>query len=188
MALTSPCSPAPRTQPPGKMKTLLLVRHAKSDWSDGSLADFDRPLNGRGERDAPQMAAYLLGRGLVPELIVASPARRAYTTARVFAERFDIPENDISLRDDLYEAPTRTVLAAVRELPDHVERAAIFGHNPSLTYVVQQFSDHYVDNVPTCGVAVIKGDVATWAEMVPETGPALDVLLVPKDVLPRHRD
>ena len=169
------------------MKTLLLVRHAKSDWSDGKLADFDRPLNGRGERDAPQMAAFLLGRGEVPELIVSSPAKRAYTTARAFADRFDIPENDISLREDLYEAPTRTVLEAIRELPDHVDRAAIFGHNPSLTYVVQQFSDDYVDNVPTCGVAVIRGEVGSWSEMVPETGPALEALLLPKDVLARHK-
>ena len=169
------------------MKTLLLVRHAKSDWSDGGLADFDRPLNDRGRRDAPQMAAFLLGRGLAPAYIVASPAKRAYATARIFADKFEIPENDISLRDDLYEAPTRTVLAAITELPDHVDRVAIFGHNPSLTYVVQQFSEDYVDNVPTCGVAVIRGDVETWAEMVPEAGPALEALLVPKDVLARYQ-
>ena len=169
------------------MKTLFLVRHAKSDWSDAGLADFDRPLNHRGERDAPQMAAYLLGRGRVPQMIVSSPAKRAYTTARVFAERFEIPENDISLREDLYEAPTRVVLEAIRELPDHVDRAAIFGHNPSLTYVVQQFADEYVDNVPTCGVAVIQGEVASWSEMVPETGPQLRELLIPKEILARYK-
>ena len=131
------------------------------------------------------MATFLLGRGTVPGLIVTSPANRAYTTARVFAERFEIPENDISLREDLYEAPTRTVLKAIRELPDHVDVAAVFGHNPSLTYVVQQFSEEYVDNVPTCGVAVITGEVASWSEMVPEKGPVLEALLRPKEVLAR---
>lgn len=169
------------------MKTLYLIRHAKSDWSDDGLADFDRPLNERGRRDAPQMAAFLLGRGGVPQLIVSSPAKRAYATARAFADRFEIPENDISLRDDLYEAPTRTVLRAIRELPDHVDRAAIFGHNPSLTYVVQQFAGDYVDNVPTCGVAVVVGEVDSWAEMAPEAGPKLETLLRPKRVLARHQ-
>lgn len=170
------------------MKTLFLVRHAKSDWSDGDLADFDRPLNERGARDAPQMAMYLLGRGEVPELLVTSPAKRAYTTARLFADRMRIPENDIALREDLYEAATATVLEAVRTLPDHVDRVALFGHNPSLTYVVQQFSDDYVANVPTCGVAVIRGEVASWREMVPGAGPSLTALLLPKEVLARYKD
>ena len=169
------------------MKTLFLVRHAKSDWSDGALSDFDRPLNERGRKDAPQMAMFLLGRGETPELLVSSPANRAYTTARLFADRFGIPENDISLREDLYEASTSTLLEAIQELPDHVDRAAIFGHNPSMGYVVQQFAEEYVGNVPTAAVAVVRGDVDKWAEMVPDTGPALAELLLPKEVLARHQ-
>ena len=170
------------------MKTLFLIRHAKSDWSDGGLSDFDRPLNTRGEKDAPQMAMHLLGVGRVPQAIVSSPAKRAYTTARLFADRIGIPENDISLREDLYEASTATVLQAIRELPDHFDHVAIFGHNPSLTYVVQQFADHYIDNVPTAAVAIITGEVETWGKMMPEAGPSLDVLLRPKEVLARHQD
>ena len=168
------------------MKTLLLVRHAKSDWSDDDLDDFDRPLNDRGRRDAPQMAMYLAGRGVTPELIVSSPAQRAYTTARLFADRLGIPENDISLRDDLYEAATATVMQAIAELPPHVERAALFGHNPATGYVVQAFADDYIGNFPTCAVAVIRGDVDAWADLRPGRG-RLDMLLLPKEVLTRHR-
>lgn len=169
------------------MKTLYLIRHAKSDWSDERLADFDRPLNRRGRLDAPQMADYLLERGSVPQLIVSSPAVRAYSTARVFAERFEILENDISLREDLYEAPTKTVLETVRELPAHLDRIAIFAHNPALTYVVQQFADDYIDNLPTCGVAVITLEDGGWPNMVPEAGSLLAALWRPRDVLERHR-
>ena len=169
------------------MKTLLLVRHAKSDWSDDGLSDFDRPLSERGRRDAPQMAAFLLGRGTVPELIVSSPAKRAYATARIFAERFEIPENDISVREELYEASAKTVREVIASLPEHVERAAVFAHNPALTYVVQQFADEYFENLTTAGVAIIEGEVDEWADLTPEAGATLASVFLPKAVLSRYK-
>ncbi len=168
------------------MKTLLLVRHAKSDWSDSSLADFDRPLNARGQHDAPQMAAYLQERDLVPLEMVTSPANRAYTTARLFAEGLGLVENDLSVREDLYEASAATILLAIRELPDLASTVAIFGHNPGLTAVVQAFADRYVDNVPTAGVAVIRSSVDHWGDFTPGREATLEALLTPRDILPRY--
>ncbi len=170
------------------MKTLLLVRHAKSDWSDGTLSDFDRPLNARGQHDAPKMAALLRESDLQPLAMVTSPANRAYTTARLFAEAFGFVENDLSVREDLYEAPKATILLAIRDLPDHASVAAIFGHNPGMTTAVQSFSDEYITNVPTCGVAVIKLDIPKWSDFRPGTSGRLEVLLTPKEVLSGYEE
>ena len=167
------------------MKRLLLVRHAKSDWSDGSLDDFDRPLNRRGRADAPEMAALLLRRDLRPVFLLSSPANRAYSTARLFAEGFGIPENDISTDESLYEANTHTLVAAARALPDGYDAAAIFSHNPALTAAVARFTTDYINNVPTCGVAVIESDVSKWADFTPDTA-RLRALLIPKEVLKRY--
>lgn len=167
------------------MKRLLLVRHAKSDWSDGSVEDFDRPLNDRGRMDAPEMATYLASRGVLPSLLVSSPAHRAYTTARLFAEIFGIPENDISKEETLYEASADTILAAVRNFSDAEETVALFSHNPGLTMAAGRFAQDYLDNVPTCGVALIEADITSWRDFQPEVG-TMRELLVPREVLSRY--
>ena len=164
------------------MKHLLLVRHAKSDWSDGSLADFDRPLNTRGKHDAPRMARLLARGGLTPTLLYSSPARRAYDTARLFADEFGIPENDISTDQSLYEASTSEILSAIRELPDDHDVVAVFSHNPGLTSATSRFAEEYVANVPTCGVAHVVAEVSSWGAFS-ETRAALRELYVPKEKL-----
>lgn len=164
------------------MKRLLLVRHAKSDWSDGSLRDFDRPLNRRGEHDAPRMAAYVAGQDLRPTFLLASPAARTYATARLFAAEFGIAENDIALRQDLYECHTAELLTAITELPDLHHTAALFAHNPATTSAVSKFADEYVANVATCGVALITADTDTWKDMTPKRAD-LRHLWQPKEVL-----
>lgn len=165
------------------MKQLLLVRHAKSDWSDGSLADFDRPLNDRGHHDAPLMARFLAARGVAPTFLYSSPANRAYSTARLFAGEFGIAENDISTDEQLYEAHTQQLLDAPRRLPNAHDTVALFSHNPALTSAAAQFAEEYIGNVPTCGVGLVRADdIDDWAEFSTASA-KLTNLWFPKRVL-----
>ncbi len=164
------------------MKRLLLVRHAKSDWSDDSLRDYDRPLNKRGKHDAPRMAKFLAAQKVVPTHFLSSPANRAYSTARLFADELGIAENDIATDEALYEAFTQEILSAACSLPDQHDIAAIFSHNPSLTSAVAQFSENYISNVPTCGIGYIEARVNSWKDFTPKTA-ALRELWLPKEVL-----
>lgn len=111
------------------MKTLLLLRHAKSSWDDAAAGDFDRPLASRGERDAPRMGKALRAAGVAPDLVVSSPAKRAQQTAALFLEaaRF---EGKLETDERIYEASARDLLAVVNGLPSKVETALLVGHNP----------------------------------------------------------
>ena len=169
------------------MKQILYVRHAKSDWSDARLDDFDRPLNDRGLMDAPGMAAFLQKSNLVPDLLLSSPAKRALSTAQLFAEVFGISEGDIATDETLYEAPVRRLLGVIHELPAHLDRVAIFSHNPSLSYAVSEFSDEYIGNVPTCGVALIQLKEGAWEDFHPGHAQLVDIW-VPRDTLSRYAE
>ncbi len=121
------------------MKTLILVRHAKSSWAYPHLSDFDRPLNGRGKRDAPRMGRYLAERGIHADLIVSSPANRAITTARTIQEYQVSPKPRIVEERSLYHASAATILRVVQAQPDDVNSLMIFGHNPGFTDCANQF-------------------------------------------------
>lgn len=150
------------------MRTLFLVRHAKSSWDHPGLRDFDRPLNDRGLRDAPRMAKLLAGMGMRPDLMVSSPAKRAYTTATYFAKAFGIPEEDIVTNADIYEAFPSEILRIISELPDSADTVFLFGHNPTFTDVANRFSSRFIDNLPTCGVIQIESTASRWAEVYEE--------------------
>jgi phosphohistidine phosphatase len=150
------------------MKSLFLIRHAKSSWEDPSLKDFDRPLNPRGLRDAPFMSKLLKGKGIVVDQIVSSPANRALSTAKYFAEAFGINNKKIILRNEIYEAYPEDVMAIVKELPNEVDVALIFGHNPTFTSLANQFGG-YLSNVPTCGVVRIDAEIDKWADFSIDT-------------------
>lgn len=156
------------------MKTLILIRHAKSSWKDASLADRDRPLNRRGERDAPEMGRRLAARGGPPDLMVSSPTVRALTTARVIAEAIGCPLGRIVEDENLYGADRSELLAAIRSLDDRFDRIFLFGHNPGLTDLVNALSEEPVDNVPTCGVVEFRLDSDRWADVGPDTVQRID--------------
>src|SRR5688500_4533393 len=127
-------------RPPGNtrsLKTLVLVRHAKSSWKDASLPDRDRPLNRRGKRDAPEMGRRLAQLVGTPDLIVSSPAARALATARVFAEAVDYPVDGIREEERIYEAAPTEILDVIRDIDDDVDGVPLFGHNPGLTQPVK---------------------------------------------------
>jgi phosphohistidine phosphatase len=148
------------------MKQLIIVRHAKSSWADPGQRDFDRPLNDRGERSAPQMAERLKARGVRPQLIVASGARRAHATAKLMAEVFGYAKRDIEIVDELYEATLRVWLEQIRALPARLDTVMMVGHNPELTALVAELCpEARIDNVPTCGVLCLDYDVSDWGRI-----------------------
>ena len=144
------------------MKTLVLIRHAKSDWNDPSLRDFDRPLNERGKRDAPVMAQRLLDRGLRIGAILSSPARRAAKTARVFAEAAGIKKDKIIYLEELYLAEPEAFYRAVEQAPDKKDCIAVFSHNPGITEFANEMTDARIDNIPTCGMFAVRVNTGTW--------------------------
>lgn len=152
------------------MKTLVLIRHAKSSWNDASLADRDRPLNPRGERDAPEMGRRLAATGDAPDLVVSSPAVRALTTARAIAEAVGYPVKKIGENERLYGAGRTQLLQEIRGLDDRFQRVFLFSHNPGLTDLVNALSEEArIDNVPTCGVVEFRVDADRWANVGPGT-------------------
>lgn len=151
------------------MKTVYLIRHAKSSWEDSSLRDIERPLNRRGLRDAPFMAQMLKGRGVVADQIISSPANRAFTTATYFAEALSIIPEDIVVRHDIYEAHPQTVLGIITSLSADLNNVLIFGHNPTFTSLANMFADQYIANLSTCGIVQLAFTGADWALFSPDT-------------------
>ncbi len=152
------------------MKQLLIVRHAKSSWDDASLRDFDRPLNKRGRRDLPDMGQRLSEKALKPDLIIASPANRAITTAKGIAKAFDYKLSEIREEPDLYHAGTRTILEIISQVDDRVNRLMIFGHNPGFTDLIARVSDLSLYNLPTCAVCGVAFDFERWEEILNKRG------------------
>ncbi len=154
------------------MKTLILIRHAKSSWADATLDDFDRPLNDRGKRDAPRIGAFLKAKGIAPELIIASPAKRAFTTAKKIAKAIDFPKEQIIQEPSFYHFGYRgtPILIRLAKVEDAINQVMIFGHNPTFTGLANHLSGHYFDNVPTCGVVAITFDVEKWKDIDGQNG------------------
>jgi phosphohistidine phosphatase len=160
------------------MKTLILVRHAKSSWDDTSLPDKDRPLNNRGKRDAPKMGQRLAKRDARPDLILSSPAKRALTTAEIIAKKLDYKRKDIVVDDRLYAVKPDDLLGVIRELGDKLERVMVFGHNPELTELAHRLSSE-ITHMPTCAVAEFTFDAKSWSNVGKEK-PAKVALQYPK--------
>jgi phosphohistidine phosphatase len=151
-------------------KTLLLIRHAKSEWADQELSDFKRPLNLRGESNAPEMAKRLVKRELFPQQFVSSPALRAITTAKLFASELNIKPADIIQEPEIYDALTNTLLEIVNNLDDDSDFTALFGHNPGITGLVNYLCNQEVFHMPTCGMALIQFPFDKWQMLSQGTG------------------
>lgn len=149
------------------MKTVFVVRHAKSSWGDLTLPDFDRPLNDRGQRNAPEMATRLLKKGISIDAFVTSTAKRAMQTATHFIRAYDRPEKELILREELYHAPANAYLDVIRSLDDDFKSIAIFGHNPGITTFVNQLTSTTIDEMPTCGIFAVKADIKEWKDFPP---------------------
>ena len=144
------------------MKSLLVVRHAKSSWEWDDLHDFDRPLNERGKRDAPEMARRLVSAGVIPDLLVSSPAERAKRTAELFAQ--ELGKEEIQFVPELYHAPVEVFYRVIQNLDDSAGLLAVFSHNPGITAFVNELTKTRVDNMPTCGVFGVQVQAEHWKE------------------------
>ena len=146
------------------MKRLFIIRHAKSDQSFFGN-DFERPLNARGNRDAPLMAKRLVDKNIDIELMVASPALRAKQTAEYFAETFTKSKDSIIYISALYHASEDIFYEVVANLPDEFNRIALFSHNPGITHFINSLQASVeIDNMPTCGVFSVESDIEQWKD------------------------
>jgi phosphohistidine phosphatase len=146
------------------VKTLLLIRHAKSDWGDASLSDFDRPLNQRGKNDAPVMAHRLLDKKIKIDSFISSPAKRAKKTATVFAEAYKWKKEDLVLKDELYGAEPPVFFDVITSTDNKLDCIAIFSHNPGITEFANLLTDTRIDNIPTCGIFAVQVDCKKWSD------------------------
>ncbi len=154
-------------------KILYLVRHAKSSWKDISLSDRDRPLNKRGRRSAPDMGSRMANQGHKPELIISSPANRALTTAGIIAKQLDIDAEDIVTDESLYFSGSAGMLSVLHGVDNRHQKVMMVGHNPAMTGLMNTLGNTSVINMPTCAIAVIGFDVASWADLHAANGELL---------------
>jgi phosphohistidine phosphatase len=146
------------------VKTLLLIRHAKSDWGDASLSDFDRPLNDRGKKDAPVMAHRLLSKNIFIDVFISSPANRARKTAGIFAKEYKRNKDEIIFIDELYGAPANVFYDVIETVNSPFSTIAFFSHNPGITDFANQLTSTRIDNIPTCGIFALKTDCSKWKD------------------------
>ena len=145
------------------MKTLTLVRHAKSSWKDNSLADRDRPLNKRGKRDAPEMGRRIAAAGIRPSLIVSSPAVRAWTTAKIIANEIGYPREFLQRDNGLYLASVNGILDVIVAQDPGFNNLMLVGHNPGFTDFANFLVPGLTNNMPTAGVVSVELDSDDWS-------------------------
>ncbi|MFN0030605.1 MAG: SixA phosphatase family protein [Flavobacteriales bacterium] len=151
------------------MKKIYLLRHAKSDWSDPVCADFDRPLNMRGLRDAPFMAKKLAGNEYSIQLILSSPANRAITTAQFFAEALKIGASALQIEEKIYDASVKDLIQIICSLSESYSTVLIVGHNPGMSLLAAYLTNSQMD-MPTCAIACIELEIETWNMTSKATG------------------
>ena len=144
------------------MKTLYIIRHAKSSWKNLELDDFERPLNKRGKKNAPFMADVLKAKNVKPELIISSPALRAKRTAQTIAKALNYFKEIVYL-EQIYEASASTLERIVKNVGDEHNVAFLFGHNPGLNMLVEKYVA-FEENIPTCGIVEIKFSCESWSQ------------------------
>jgi phosphohistidine phosphatase len=151
------------------MKSLLLVRHAKSSWESNVLSDFERPLNERGKKEALEMAKRLTKDKISIDHFVSSPAKRAKKTAKFFIKEYGRDESEILFIPELYHAAVKTFIKIVAGLSDQYTAVAIFSHNPGITEFVNTLTPVQIDNMPTCAVFAVKANINSWNEFAEAT-------------------
>ena len=149
------------------MKTILLVRHAKSSWENFSLSDEERPLNERGKKNAPEMAHRLLKKKIKIDAFITSPAKRAKSTAEYFAKEYDIDKKKIIIVPELYMANNQAFIQTIRNAPPSANSIAIFSHNDGITNFANSLSNARIDNMPTCAVFAVTSEIIDWAQFEP---------------------
>jgi len=151
------------------MKKLYLIRHAKSDWSKAGLSDFDRGLNKRGKRSIPLMAQALKKKGIMPDLILSSAAKRARKTAKGLAKELGYA-GEIIVDEALYFTEPEEMIEKLREIDDSKNNVFLIGHNPEMTELSNMLTETYIDNIPTLGIVSVTFNVQKWNEIAKGKG------------------
>ena len=146
------------------MRTLLVIRHAKSTWAKEGQRDFDRPLNNRGNQDAAEMAKRLVEKSIHLDALFSSPARRALTTCMYFAKALNIIDKNILPISQLYNADASTFFNVISETNDSFNAIAIFSHNPGITDFVNDLTTTKIDIMPTCGIFAVQFESNHWKD------------------------
>jgi phosphohistidine phosphatase len=161
------------------MKTLFLLRHAKSSWNQPEIKDHDRPLNKRGKKEAPKVGKYLKANDLIPDLILSSTARRAHDTAQAVAEESGF-EGQIDLYPDLYLSDTACYLDILQSLPESANRVLVVGHNPDMDELLTLLTD-VTQHMTTAALAQIDLPITSWQELNEATDGRLQNLWTPRE-------
>ena len=163
------------------MKRLLLLRHAKSSWEVEGLHDYFRPLNERGYADAPIIAQFIHNQQVLPELVVASPAIRTYTTASIVMQQLKMSQNSLKLHSTLYDSGIEDYLKVVSELHNRHETVLLVGHNSSISDLLNTLLKTTDLYLPTCGLAVLEIQTDQWHE-IGSAGAQLILMTTPKQL------
>lgn len=148
-------------------RTLVIIRHAKSSWANPLQSDFERPLNDRGEHDAPAMGERLKKLGIKPDCIISSTAKRAKQTAKRVAEGIGFDKDKIQFADKLYHCIPAVFIEVIEGIPDEVQTLFIVAHNPGITDFANELSDDFrIDNMPTCAVVGAEVEARDWSEFM----------------------
>ncbi len=147
------------------MKTVIVLRHSKSSWESTAETDFDRPLNERGKRDAPEMGQRLLKEKFVPDIILISTSRRTRQTAELLLPAAQLTDVKIVELESLYLASCGTITKTLMSINDQHQVVMIIAHNPGITDFVNEMSNARLDNMPTSGYAIIQFDTDSWQKM-----------------------
>ena len=150
------------------MKTLTIVRHAKSDWGNENVEDLHRPLNERGYADARIISTEIHKKIQTPDYWLTSPAVRAYSTALIFAHIFKCDTEKIMINKKIYATSVKYLKQIINSIPDNFNHAILFGHNPELTNFFNEISDAFADNIPTCGTLHLTSGVKKWKDFLSE--------------------
>ena len=161
------------------MKTLLLLRHAKSSWKQPEVHDHDRPLNKRGKTEAPKVGRFLKDKDLVPDLIISSTARRARDTAQSVLEESGFA-GQLDLYQVLYLSYTACYLDVLRSLPDSINRVLVVGHNPDLEELLTLLTD-VTHHMATASLAHIDLPISSWNELNEAADGRLQVVWSPRE-------
>jgi phosphohistidine phosphatase len=164
----------------GDMKTLLVLRHAKSSWDHAQLTDFERPLNSRGKRDAPRMGKLLHDENLVPDLIISSSAIRALTTAEAVASSCEY-DNEIQYTRRLYHSDPDDFIEQLQAVDDKFERVLLVGHNPGMEELVEVLTGLW-ERMPTAALAHLALPIDSWAQLDEDIEAELVTLWRPKEL------
>ncbi|QAA81056.1 hypothetical protein EI546_04640 [Aequorivita sp. H23M31] len=160
------------------MKTLYLVRHAKSSWKH-DVDDHERPLKERGQDDGLLVSKKVSSEIEAPQKIISSDAVRALTTANFFKNAWNLPESQFDTSHDLYDFSGQAVIRFIKSLDDELDRVMIVGHNHAFTSIVNMFGNRYIENVPTCGFVMLEFDENHWSDLT--TGKTVKTIF-PKDL------